>query len=128
MAQAHQPCPKCGSSDALLINDDGSTKCFSCGEFTPSDSPQGEAKPVSKNFLKGTAKEIESRKIKQETCKRYKYNTGTYKGKEVQIATYRDLDGNPVFQKIRFVEDKEFMIIGKFKPLLYGMHLFKGNN
>ncbi len=126
MSQAHQPCPKCGSSDALLINDDGSTKCFSCGEFTPSVSPQKENTP--EEFLKGVARAIPQRCLNQETCKKYKYNTGTYKGKEVQIATYRDLDGNPVFQKIRFVEDKQFMIIGKFKPLLYGAHLFKGNN
>ena len=126
MSQAHQPCPKCGSSDALLINDDGSTKCFSCGEFTPSVSPQKENTP--EEFLKGVARAIPQRCLNQETCKKYKYNTGTYKGKEVQIATYRDLDGNPVFQKIRFVEDKQFTIIGKFKPLLYGAHLFKGNN
>ena len=32
----HQPCPECGSSDALTINADGSTKCYSCGIFTPS--------------------------------------------------------------------------------------------
>lgn len=130
MALAHQPCPNCGSSDALLINDDGSTKCFSCGAFTPSSectAPPKEAK-LSKEFLKGVARAIPERKLKQETCKKYKYNTTTYKGKEVQVATYRDLDGNPVFQKIRFVDDKEFMTIGKFKPLLYGMHLFKGNN
>lgn len=130
MTQAHQPCPKCGSSDALLINDDGSTKCFSCGEYTPSEgsSPQRKTKPAPKDFIKGHSKEIEARKLKQETCKRYKYNTATYKGKEVQVATYRDFDGNPVFQKVRFVEDKEFIIIGKFKPILYGMHLFKGYN
>lgn len=130
MAQAtHQPCPKCGSSDALMINDDGSTKCFSCGEFTPSSdySPQREAKDIPKDFIKGRSKDIEDRNLRQETCKKYKYNVGTYKGKEVHIATYRDLEGNPVFQKIRFVENKEFMTIGKFKPLLYGMHLFKGN-
>ncbi len=53
--------------------------------------------------------------------------TGEYKGREVQIATYRDLDSNPIFQKIRFVDNKSFITIGKFKPLLYGMHLFKGN-
>ena len=87
MSQAHQPCPKCGSSDALLINDDGSTKCFSCGEFTPSEessSPQREAKAIPKEFLKGHSLDIDSRKLKAETCKRYKYNTGTYKGKEIQ--------------------------------------------
>ena len=32
----HQPCPLCGSSDAVGINADDSAKCFSCGEFMPS--------------------------------------------------------------------------------------------
>lgn len=132
MSQAHQPCPNCGSSDALLINDDGSTKCFSCGKFIPPDN-EGEYTPHNKNnipsdFLKGKAKSIDNRCLNKETCQKYKYVTGTYKDKEVQIATYRDLEGNPVFQKIRFVADKAFMTIGKFKPLLYGMHLFRGNN
>ena len=31
----HQPCPECSSSDACSINEDGSAKCFSCGEFFP---------------------------------------------------------------------------------------------
>lgn len=128
MSKAHQPCPNCGSSDALLINDDGSTKCFSCGEFTPSEdsSPQQESKPQPKDFLKGHPLDIDARKIKADTCRKYKYNTGSYKGKEIHIATYRDLDGNPIFQKIRFVDEKQFMTIGKVQPLLYGMHLFKG--
>ena len=30
-----QPCPLCPSSDAVGINEDGSAKCFSCGEFMP---------------------------------------------------------------------------------------------
>ena len=130
MGMAHQPCPDCGSSDALLINDDGSTHCFSCGKHTAGDGgAEVKAKtPLPSDFLKGAAKNIDARCLKQDTCKKYKYNTGTYKGQEVHIATYRDLEGNPVFQKIRFTENKEFMIVGKFKPLLYGMHLFKGNN
>ena len=130
MALAHQRCLSCGSSDALLINDDGSTKCFSCGEFTPSgNSPHKDTQQqVPKEFIKGYTRSIDNRCLNKETCQRYKYNTGTYKGQEVHIATYRDLDGSPVFQKIRFTENKEFITIGKFKPLLYGMHLFKGNN
>lgn len=132
MAQTHQPCPDCGSSDALLINDDGSTKCYSCGKFTPSGDnsfPQAEAsKKQPKEFIKGVAKGIDNRCLKQDTCKKYRYNTGSYKGKEVQVATYRDLEGNAVFQKLRFTDEKAFMTIGHFEPLLYGMHLFKGNN
>ena len=30
-----QPCPLCNSSDAVGVNEDGSAKCFSCGEFMP---------------------------------------------------------------------------------------------
>ena len=30
-----QPCPLCNSSDAVGVNQDGSAKCFSCGEFMP---------------------------------------------------------------------------------------------
>ena len=130
MSLAHQPCPDCGSSDALLINEDGSTKCYSCGVYHPSaDTPQkAPFKELPPDFLKGVAKAIPDRKLNQDTCKKYKYNTATYKGREVQIATYRDLDGDVKFQKVRFVDEKEFFIIGKFKPIFYGMHLFKGNN
>lgn len=118
MSQTHLPCPDCDSSDALLINDDGSTKCFSCGTFTPSKEgvPQVSQKDVPKDFLKGVAKNIDARCLKQETCRKYKYNTGTYKGKEIQIATYRDLEGNPVFQKIRFVEDEKLIQFFNNKP------------
>ena len=31
----HLPCPACGSSDALSINENGSAKCFSCDTFFP---------------------------------------------------------------------------------------------
>ena len=126
MSLSHQPCPDCGSSDALHINDDGSTKCFSCNTFTPASKVTNHEK-LDGSFLKGIAKGIPDRCLQQDVCKRYKYNTTTYKGKEVQIATYRDLDGKAIFQKVRFVDDKQFFTVGKFKPLLYGMHLFKGN-
>lgn len=126
--QAHKPCPDCGSSDALLINEDGSTKCFSCGKFTPVND---ETLCTTNNiydieFLKGKATPLPSRKILQETCKRYKYMTSTFNGRSCEIATYRDLKGNPVFQKVRFTDEKGFLIIGKYKPILYGMHLFSG--
>ena len=29
----HKPCPSCGGSDPVSINDDGSAKCFSCDTF-----------------------------------------------------------------------------------------------
>jgi twinkle protein len=128
MSQAHQRCPDCDSSDALLINDNGSTKCFSCGKFTPANGEKLPQKETPADFVKGRAKAIPDRCLAQETCKKYKYITANYKGREVQVATYRDLKGNPVFQKVRFTDEKKFITIGKFKPLLYGMDLFRGNN
>ena len=32
--KTRQPC-ECGSSDALVVNEDGSTKCFSCNKYHP---------------------------------------------------------------------------------------------
>lgn len=131
MSQPHQPCPDCGSSDALLINDDGSTKCFSCMAFHPSKDEAVQKKtqkPQPKEFIKGVVKSIPERCLNKDSCSKYSYRIGTHQGQEVHIATYRDLDSNPVFQKIRFVDTKEFITIGKFKPILFGMNLFKGNN
>lgn len=130
MGLTHQPCPDCGSSDALQINDDGSTYCHSCGiaTNTGSNSQATTKKETPKDFLKGVCRAIDDRALDKDTCSKFSYRTGTYKGREVHIATYRDLDGEPVFQKLRFTDEKGFMTIGKFKPLLYGMNLFKGSN
>ena len=32
--ETNLPCPDCGSSDALALNENGNTKCFSCGKYT----------------------------------------------------------------------------------------------
>lgn len=38
LIKSHQPCPDCGSSDALASYDDGHTHCFSCNKTTQGDS------------------------------------------------------------------------------------------
>ena len=48
--KVHQPCPLCGSSDAVGVNEDGSAKCFSCDSFMPNyyelcEGKNMEAKP-----------------------------------------------------------------------------------
>ena len=124
--RTHQPCPDCGSHDALTINDDGSTKCFSCGTYKRPE--EGDRKTLEPQFLKGVVRDVPERALNTEVCQRYSYRVSTYKGRPVQIATYRDLTGKPVFQKVRFSDNKEFFTVGKFKPLLYGMNLFAGQN
>ena len=63
MALSHQPCADCGSSDALMINDDGSTYCFSCGTHHScndvSAAPEKQ-KEMPKEFFKGVSKDIEN--------------------------------------------------------------------
>ena len=128
MSQAHQPCPTCGSSDALLINDDGSTKCFSCETFTPAPSEKSNKTNIlNGDFLKGVIKPIDDRVLTTKTCQKYSYRVGEYKGRPIHIATFRNLDGEAIFQKVRFTDKKEFFIVGKSEPILYGCHLFRGN-
>ena len=125
MPLIHQPCPDCGSSDALMINDNGSTFCFSCGRYTPSQEDKHYT--VNNDFLKGSVDKIPERCLNLKTCRKYSYRVSTYKNRPIHIATYRDFDGRAVFQKIRFIDTKEFFIIGKTEPLLFGCHLFRGN-
>jgi len=36
------PCPKCDSSDAFAIDDNGWGKCFSCGKCVPQEQINNE--------------------------------------------------------------------------------------
>jgi len=124
--KTHQPCSDCGSSDALTINVDGSTKCYSCDKFTPANTldnlVQKEEYQSPSNFVEGDIQPINSRSLTTESCSRYDYRRGLKNGKGCHIATYRDRDGKPVGQKIRYA-DKSFEIIGKVNTL-YGWHMF----
>ena len=51
----HLPCPACGSSDALSVNENGSAKCFSCDEFFPKgveDTGTKKNNSMTKRLLK----------------------------------------------------------------------------
>lgn len=119
----HQPCDSCGSSDALTINTDGSTKCFSCGEFNPrayTHNPRTHTR-MTNNFIQGEILDIPSRKINRDTCKRYGYTVGNLRGEPVHIATYRNMDGTVVAQKYR-TKDKGFQCEGT-PSFFFGQHL-----
>lgn len=65
------------------------------------------------------------RGIRQETCQKFGYGVGTYKGQKVQVAPYRNQHGNVVGQKIRTPE-KKFVFTGEAKGVqLFGQHLWK---
>ena len=120
--KTHQPCPSCGSSDALSINSDGSTKCFSCGKFTPSANKEKIIKSPVSGFVKGAVLPLTVRKINEETCKKYDYRVGNVNGKPCHIASFYNMEGEIVGQKLRY-QDKSFKCIGN-PSYFYGQHLF----
>tara|TARA_Y100000589_G_scaffold11984_1_gene9816 strand:+ start:24574 stop:26187 length:1614 start_codon:yes stop_codon:yes gene_type:complete len=128
--ETHLPCPDCDSSDALCVNENGSTKCFSCGKYTPAKTettkPILEVKTKRKendNFLYGDLLPIAPRGIHLDTCKKYGYYVGDYKGERVHIANYRNFEGELVGQKIRD-KDKNFEIKGNITDCFFGQHLW----
>lgn len=123
----HGECPKCGSSDAFSVNTEGWGKCFSCdanikmdGEYEPSTSA-----PSNPDLLPfGEYKPLQKRGITLDTCKKFGYFIGTYRGGAVQVAPFRNQEGKVAAQKIR-TPSKDFIITGDFKNVqLFGQHLW----
>lgn len=127
----HEPCPNCGSSDACGVFDDGHRYCYSCCTyFKPSDEDgeqvSMERKKVSKECIPLgdlNITNLNARKINQDTCSKFKYMTGEYKGSPCQVANYYDDNGNIVGQKLRF-PDKSFAVLGKISNRLFGSQLW----
>ena len=119
-------CPHCGSSDANAVYSDGHHYCFSCTTYTHGQDAERGARPMMPQLIPfGETQSLPKRGLTEETCRKYKYSLGEYNGQPVQIATYCDIAGNPVAQKLRF-KNKDFKFIGDTKAAgLYGQHLWK---
>lgn len=132
----HQPCVNCGSSDALSVNGDGSTFCFSCNHYDRSEAtssitlttpdmkitkPQPEAPPG--DFVQGEYLEIAPRGIHLDTVRKMGYRIGKVGGRACHIADYYDDNRRLIGQKLRF-EGKRFEIRGDIAKRFYGQHLF----
>lgn len=125
VVQSGLPCDSCGSSDALALYDDDHTFCFSCEEHTQGKGQEGIQKTTSVSGLipAGEYQALTKRRLKEETCRKYRYSVGTFKDKTVQIATFCDDAGTAVMQKIR-TPGKDFIQVGNKKnPPLFGQHL-----
>jgi twinkle protein len=131
-----QPCdnPKCLSSDAKAYYDDGHSFCFSCQTRKNDDPLEGSSDAPRADepdrddadwFPRDAeAKALTSRGIDEETCRRWGYLQGKFKGKPAQFAIYRNAKREPVKAKVR-MPDKEFAVIGDTKSLLlYGQHIW----
>lgn len=117
---AHEPCPSCGSSDALARYDNGTAHCFSCEAHFRAD---GETKRVEKDWktVSGHYADIPKRGLKEDTLKHWKYQIGD--SGAFHIMNYRDEHGKLVGQKFRH-PGKEFKWKGEGSDLLYGMWLY----
>jgi len=134
----HQPCPSCGSSDALSLNEDGSGKCFSCHKFFPSIDKQSTFKSSQvKTRMKETIKELNAhggvfakltdRNIAKETAEKYGVkvvydSNGTLAQHIYPLYINNELTSN----KIRYVRDKKFSFdVSPNGVGLFGQQLFK---
>lgn len=126
----HTSCDACGSSDGNAVYADGGTHCFVChkttrggaADGTPRKGTQVSGKPLIRD---GEFAPLTKRKLTDETCQKWSYRVGRYAEKPVQIADYRDAQGNVVAQKVRF-PDKSFTVTGDMKQAqLFGQHLWR---
>jgi twinkle protein len=115
----HGPCSHCGSRDNNATYTDGHSYCFGCGARTAgtendpsSHGPTPEIRRIPSELIQdGQCEALRARQITQETCEKFGYQKGSFKGKAVQIAPYFDERGRMVAQKIR-AAGKDFRWLG----------------
>ena len=122
------PCDACGSKDNAALFTDGHTYCFGCKAYTHGDEetsgPSTNDPKAPSGLLKGEYHAIPSRKLTEETCRKFGYMLSRSNGQPVHVASYRDAKGNAVAQKLR-TKDKKFPWTGEpKKATLFGSHLW----
>jgi len=121
----HSPCENCGSRDNKAVYDDGHTYCFGCHEYKKQNGDLPKKEKIITDMIDGITEALPSRKIDEETCKKFNYQTGTYKGEPVHIANFYDKDYNQVAQKLRY-QNKKFTWLGDAdKITLFGQNIWR---
>ena len=131
----HQPCPLCNSSDAVGINEDGSAKCFSCGEFMPDYNKACEGKDMEFRTEtkqpdvvdEGVFSSLTDRKISQPTATKYGVKVVHDHQGNVIKHFYPYYNGHELAgTKCRNVKSKDFFVSGTYNETgLFGQQLFK---
>lgn len=123
-----EACPHCGSSDANALYTDGHHFCFSCHTYTAAEGEQPMFDQAIKSDFTpvlGEPRALPKRKLTADTCKKWSYQVGEFNGQSVQVANYKNTNGQTVAQKIRF-PNKEFIFKGDTKSAgLFGQHLWR---
>lgn len=131
-------CPKCDSSDAYAVDDNGWGKCFSCGanvppqegSVAPSDTQSSRVVPLKtytsvtealRSSQDITYRSLPERKLSAETCKHYGVG---FVGSDL---VFPFGTSNQAY-KVRMNGEKKFRIDGDFKdaPELFGQSRFSG--
>jgi twinkle protein len=119
---------QCGGSGGKRYTD-GHFYCFSCQHFEAGDGEQQTQRRrtrVSGDLIPfGEYKALAKRGITEETCRKFGYTVGKYKGQSVQITPFYNAAGDIVAQQLRF-PNKDFVLLGSLKDaLLDGQHLWE---
>tara|TARA_R110001599_G_scaffold65339_3_gene184060 strand:- start:16785 stop:18416 length:1632 start_codon:yes stop_codon:yes gene_type:complete len=126
----HEPCPACGSSDALSRYSDNHAVCFSCDHYIHGDgNPSHSSKPKTRPLeMTGTISAIQDRRISLDTAKRYgvtvEHDTSGNISKHHY--PYHDQAGTKVVgTKVRTVASKDFYATGDMQEAgLFGQQTF----
>ncbi len=132
------PCPSCGGSDPVSMNEDKSAHCFSCEAHFPNyvDACDGKImdtnpRPkVSNTFLNtynGSYGALTDRCISEDTAKKYGVRRVVSTDNKVSQHIYPFFNGNEVVgTKTRFVDNKNFAFAGTYEGTgLFGEQLFR---
>lgn len=138
------PCPSesCSSSDGCVLFDDGHSYCFVCSTYFHAEGREEtrmDFQPENKNVVSfnnnpgpgnyGFLSEIRDRKITKETCRHYGVKVVQDSSGNIvkHIYPYYDQTGSLVANKIRVVQDKQFLSepAGSLtRAVLFGQNLF----
>ena len=133
-----QPCPLCNSSDAVGVNQDGSAKCFSCGEFMPNYEQACNGKTMTQtqttqtkqpdNVTEGSFIALTDRKISQATAQKFGVKAVQDLKGQVIKHFYPYYNGHELSAtKCRNSITKDFFVQGSYNDTgLFGQQLFKG--
>ena len=130
------PCPKCGGSDPVSMNEDKSAHCFSCEthfanypEACKGNIVEIETKPKNTflNTYTGSFGALTDRDISEATAKKYGVRRVINPNNQVTQHIYPLFNGNEVVgTKTRFVENKGFSFAGTYEGTgLFGEQLFR---
>tara|TARA_R100000808_G_scaffold24586_1_gene57023 strand:+ start:91 stop:1746 length:1656 start_codon:yes stop_codon:yes gene_type:complete len=127
-------CPKCGGSDPVSLNEDGSAKCFSCDTYFLNYNKAIEGEPVVEketttptNPHGGDFVALTDRRISEATARKYGVKSILSSSGDIVQHIYPYYNKHELSAtKTRYVRDKNFSVSGSFNGTgLFGEQLFQ---